>query len=316
VEEDGRPTPGGDPTDSTPESVAWDPFVEPVRPVAGEHLAGEHLAATIAALADPATRSPRPDTCPFLRTIDATGATAAPVEMPDPANRCVAVGSPTPQSARQQQLVCLTTGHSNCPLYLRGTLVAGDAIAVAPARRGPSPAVVGSVLVLIAAAAMSVGFLLVRGGFDLPAVAVVPSLVADGGGGSPPPSQASVVATLVPTPEATFVGSPSAAPPTTAPSPSPAPTAAATPSPTPAPTPARTPAPTPATGTAARYALLVECPATPNCWIYTVRSGDNFRSIVNWFGVPYDTVLRMNPQIGDATNIHAGDKIRMPPPTR
>jgi hypothetical protein len=108
--------------------------------------------------------------------------------------------------------------------------------------------------------------------------------------------------------------SPSVAPPAIVPSPSPSPTS--TPAPTPRPTPARTPAPTPATGTAARYALLVECPATPNCWIYTVRSGDNFRSIVNWFGVPYDTVLRMNPQIGNPTNIHAGDRIRMPPPTR
>jgi len=65
-----------------------------------------------------------------------------------------------------------------------------------------------------------------------------------------------------------------------------------------------------------RYAVLVACPGTKNCWIYTVRSGDNFRSIVNWFGVPYDTVLRMNPQIGNPTNIRAGDKIRMPPPTR
>ena len=117
---------------------------------------------------------------------------------------------------------------------------------------------------------------------------------------------------------ASAVESPSAAVPTTAPSPSPSP-APATPSPppTPAPTLARTPAPTPATGgTAARYALLVKCPGTPNCWVYTVRSGDNFRSIVNWFGVPYDTVLRMNPQIGNPTTIRAGDRIRMPPPTR
>jgi hypothetical protein len=37
---------------------------------------------------------------------------------------------------------------------------------------------------------------------------------------------------------------------------------------------------------------------------------------VNWFGVPYDTVLRMNPQLGDPKDIHAGDRIRMPPPTR
>jgi hypothetical protein len=32
--------------------------------------------------------------------------------------------------------------------------------------------------------------------------------------------------------------------------------------------------------------------------------------------VPYDTVLRMNPQITDPTAIHAGDKLKLPPPTR
>jgi len=311
VEEDGRPALTGNPTDPAVEPVAWQ-VVEPAPPVAGEHLA-----ATIAALADPATRSPRPDTCPFLRTIAASGAAAAPVEIPDAANRCVAVGSPTPQSSRQQQLVCLTSGHGNCPLYLRGTLIAGDAIAAAPPRRGPSAAIVGSILVLIAAAAMSVGFLLVRGGFDLPAVAVVPSLPADGGGGAPSPTAAAIATPVATSPAASVVESPSAAAPTTAPTPSASP-APATPSPaTPAPTPARTPVQTPATGgTAARYALLVKCQGTPNCWIYTVRSGDNFRSIVNWFGVPYDTVLRMNPQIGNPTTIRAGDRIRMPPPTR
>ena len=308
MEEDGRPTLTGDPTDRPVEPLAWQ--VDEPAPL----IAGEHLAATIAALADPATRSPRPDTCPFLRTIDASGAAAAPVEIPDAANRCVAVGSPTPQSSRQQQLVCLTSGHSNCPLYLRGTLLAGDAIAAAPPRRGPSAAIVGSILVLIAAAAMSVGFLLVRGGFDLPAVAVVPSLLADGGGGAPSPSDAPIATPVATSPAASVVESPSAAPPTTAPTPSPSPAPA---TPPPRRRPARTPVPTPATGgTAARYALLVECPGTPNCWIYTVRSGDNFRSIVNWFGVPYDTVLRMNPQIGNPTTIRAGDRIRMPPPTR
>lgn len=312
MEEDGRPTLTGDPTDPAVVPIAWQ-VVEPGPPVAGEHLA-----ATIAALADPATRSPRPDTCPFLRTIDASGAAAAPVEIPDAANRCVAVGSPTPQSSRQQQLVCLTSGHSNCPLYLRGTLVAGDAVAAAPPRRGPSAAIVGSILVLIAAAAMSIGFLLVRGGFDLPAVAVLPSLLAEGGWGATSPSDAPIATPVATSPAVSVVESPSAAPPTTAPSPSRSP-APPTPSPTqtPPPTPARTPVPTPATGgTAARYALLVKCPTTPTCWIYTVRSGDNLRSIVNWFGVPYDTVLRMNPRIGNPTTIRAGDRIRMPPPTR
>ena len=172
MEEDGRPTMTGDSTDPSADAVAWDQHVEDAPPVAGEQLA-----ATIATLADPATRSPRPDTCPFLRTLNADGATSAPVEMPDVANRCVAIGEPSPQSARQQQLVCLTSGHSNCPLYLRGALVAADALAPPP-RRGPSVPVVAAVLILIAATATSVAFLLVLGGFDLPAAASVASQVA------------------------------------------------------------------------------------------------------------------------------------------
>jgi LysM repeat protein len=76
-----------------------------------------------------------------------------------------------------------------------------------------------------------------------------------------------------------------------------------------------TPRPT-AAPTSNRYAYLKPCPSTPDCWVYVVRSGDNLQSIVNWFGVPYATVVRMNPQLSDPTSIRAGDKIRMPPPTR
>jgi hypothetical protein len=310
VEEDGRPTLTGEPTDPPLERIAWDQRVEPTPPVSGEHLA-----AMIAALADPATRSPRPDTCPFLRTIDASGAVASPIEMPDPANRCVAVGEPAPQSARQQQLVCLSSGHTNCPRYLRGAQVAGEVVAPPP-RRNPSVPVVASVLILVAAAAMSVGFLLVRGGFEVPAAASLSSQAAV----APSPSAAAPEPTASTPVAAVETASPAAPPSPSARSASPSPSAAPTPTPTPPPTPAPTPEPTAAatqlTGTAARYAVLVACPGTKNCWIYTVRSGDNFRSIVNWFGVPYDTVLRMNPNLGNPKNIHAGDKIRMPPPTR
>ena len=122
MEQDGRSSAIGEGAEPSTDPVAWDQQVEPVPPIAGESLA-----ATIAALADPATRSPKPDTCPFLRTMDADGGPTPPFERPDPANRCVAVGDPTPQSSRQQELVCLTSGHSNCPRYLRGALVAGDA---------------------------------------------------------------------------------------------------------------------------------------------------------------------------------------------
>ena len=250
---------------------------------------------------DPTDRSPNPETCPFLRTVDGATVLRPPIEAPDPANRCTAIGAPAAQSPRQQELVCLTSAHSNCPRYLRGALEPGTPVAQSAVKRTPSSAVIASALILVAAAAASVGFLLVRGGLSVPSASIAPGNVA-AIIGSPAPSSAVAV-----------IDSPSPVAPTTEPTPSP--TASPTPSPTPttAPTPAPTATPTP---TSDRYKLLVPCPGEPDCWIYTVRAGDNFVSIVNWFGVPYDTVVKMNPHMGDPTTIRTGDKIRMPPPTR
>jgi hypothetical protein len=50
--------------------------------------------------------------------------------------------------------------------------------------------------------------------------------------------------------------------------------------------------------------------------VYTVRSGDNLTSIGLYFGVPFDTILRLNPWIRDPATIHAGERVVMPPPTR
>lgn len=252
--------------------------------------------------------STNPAICPFLRAT-ADGGLAQPIEAPDPRNRCIAIGQPAPQSGRQQELVCLTRGHSNCPRYLRGALILGEPAAAPIARSGPSVAVLGAALTLAVAASLSVGFLLVRGGFDLAL-------------SSPPPSQLAVVEatpgpttiSLAPTPTPTSVPTPTASP---IPSPSPLPTPSPSPAVTPTPTVAPTPAPKPtAAPTSNRFAVLTPCRSTPNCWIYTVRRGDNLRSIVDWFGVSYDTVRRMNPQITDPTLIRAGDKIRIPRPTR
>jgi hypothetical protein len=96
--------------------------------------------------------------------------------------------------------------------------------------------------------------------------------------------------------------------------PSPEPTAtpsapAATPPPTPKPTPRPTPAPT-----SDRFAVLTRCPSTPDCWIYRIRAGDNLRSIANWFGVSYDRMLAMNPNL--RRPIQPGEELRIPTPTR
>ena len=68
------------------------------------------------------------------RSATTTGS-AAPVEVPDPVNRCAALHDAVPQSMRQQELVCLTSGHVNCPRYLRGAHAAGRT--ARPRRRQP-----------------------------------------------------------------------------------------------------------------------------------------------------------------------------------
>lgn len=242
--------------------------------------------------------------CRFLERETPDGRLEPALGGVDAANRCVAVAEPVPQSARQQELVCLVAAHVNCPRYLRGLLVAGTPVPPAP-REPVSPAVIGATLVLAAALAASVGFLAVRGGFNLPGATSTPVLVA--AGPSPSPSRI---------PTVTIAPAPSAAP-TPSPTPAPTPSPSATPSPTPTPTPPPTPSPTPTpkpTATSDRYALLTKCPSQSDCWIYVVRSGDNLQSIANWFGVSYDRILAMNP--GLRLPIHPGDKLKIPTPTR
>jgi len=67
--------------------------------------------------------------------------------------------------------------------------------------------------------------------------------------------------------------------------------------------------------TSNRYALLRACPNKPRCWIYTVRSGDNLFSIAHYFGVPLDTVRRLNPWTRTQA-LRAGKQLILPPPTR
>lgn len=255
-------------------------------------------------------RSPNPWVCPFLRAIDEDGGLVNPVEAPDPTNRCAALHDPVPQSLRQQELVCLTSGHVNCPRYLRGSLDVKELPVAAPTIRTLTPATGGSLVVLAAAFVLSVGFVLANGGIELNA-AVTPPASGDVLGEVETPAP-TVVLTPAPTP--TAVATPIA---TSSPSPTPAVTLSPTPSPTPTPTPTptATPKPTPTPKpTSARYALLKPCPDKPNCWIYIIRSGDNLYSIANYFGVSLKTIQAWNPWTQNGLTV--GRELRIPPPTR
>ena len=239
------------------------------------------------------------DICRFLVT-EADGVFERPIAGPDDLNRCVALGDAAPQSIRQQELVCLASGHRSCPRYLRGALLEQGPPPAAPVRQPVSRAVIGASLILVGAISASFGFLALRGGLG---VAIASP--------SPAGSQVAVVPASSVTPLET--SSPAA---TASPAASPAPTPSS-----PSPTPSRTPSPTkaPATPTprpsSDRYAVLSPCPSTPNCWIYTIRSGDNLTSIAHWFGVPLDTVYALNPWTR-TTGLKAGQELRLPPPTR
>lgn len=220
---------------------------------------------------------------------------------------CIALGGPRPQSIQQQELVCLRAAHADCPLYLRGT--------AAPARRRLVPAIpratLLSLLILVLSAGLSFAFVVQRGGFAMPVVGETPTAVAVVATPSPDAPVPTEAAVETPVPVATQAPSPS---PTASPTPAVSPTPTSSPSPAATPTPRPTPRPT-ATPKSDRYALLRPCPDRKNCYVYTIRSGDNLFSIARYFGHPLATIYRWNPQYPEM-RLRAGDPIRMPPPTR
>jgi LysM repeat protein len=249
-------------------------------------------------------RSADPDICPFLRAVDDSDRLVAAVEAPDPANRCAALRDAVPQSLRQQELVCLAAGHVSCPRYLRGALVMAEAPEpVVRSRATLTPAVLGSLVVLVIAASASLAFVMARGGLEL--VAAVPTA-------SPAASSTAVaVASFAATPTPVLTPAPTASP-TPSPSPTPTPTPSATATPTASPTAKATPKPA---ATSDRYAVLRPCPDAPSCWIYRVRAGDNLYSIAHWFGISLDSIYARNPWTR-TQGLRAGQDLRLPPPTR
>jgi LysM domain len=256
--------------------------------------------------------SPRRTICPFLRAVDADDTVGFPIESPDPGNRCAALADVVPQSLRQQELVCLTASHVNCPRYLRGAIQVSSVPAVRPRIIGKpalTPAIAASLGILALSFATSVAFGLANGGLVLPSSAIhtpVPVAIAS--------ASASAVAIASPIPSPTQVTG-SVAPVTAPPSTSPSPTPPATPSPTSSPTPAPTPKPTKAPPKSSRFALLTKCPGKSNCYIYRIRSGDNLFSIANYFGVSLSKVKALNPWT-KTERLSTGRQLILPTPTR
>ncbi len=162
------------------------------------------------AVAEPSTRLPwlqarSPDDriCPFLRAVADDDGLGFPVEAPDAANRCASMREAVPQSLRQQELVCLTAAHVNCPRYLRGAAAATDAAPVTVRQKAViTPAISAALVILALSFGASVVFGLANGGLVIPsggsASPAAASLPAVGVGSSARPA-ASATATSAPT---------------------------------------------------------------------------------------------------------------------
>lgn len=225
------------------------------------------------------TRAHRPsDVCPFLRDLDDLPPRGAAIE-----NRCAAFGRPLTQSRRQQELVCLMATHRDCPRYLRGALVAPEA---AVHGRGLPRATLAAALILLLAVGGTIAFSVARGGLDL---AVAPS---------PGASSAASASASAPSPTARASAS------------------ASTVNPSPTGEPSGPASPVPSIAPASISPLLVACSDRPACYLYRVQAGDSLAGIADRFGVPYGTVLRMNPELSDPNVIHVGQQVALPPPTR
>jgi hypothetical protein len=251
-------------------------------------------------------RSPIATTCPFLRSDFGAGL-APPIEHPAPANRCAALDEPQLPSARQQELVCLTAAHVNCPRYLRGSVIARQTALGVPHARTLTGAIFGAILILIASSAASFGFVLTRGGLDIPVASPRAPEAAVALPTAPPATPEPTVVAVEPSP-VTITPQPSIAP-SVQPSIEPTSTPTA-PSTKPSTRPAATPRPT-----SDRFAVLDRCPNRSDCWIYTIRAGDNLFSIAHWFGVSLDRIYAMNPWTR-SQGIRAGQELLIPTPTR
>ncbi len=152
-----------------------DPSAEPTphRSIGSDDREAPWSAAPTRPIADDVTHPTSSGVCPFLVAVDDADRVEPALDRPDPVNRCAAMAEPVPQSLRQQELVCLTSGHVNCPRYLRGSMGAAEP----PVRvKGEvsvrvTPATAGALVVFAMAFVLSLGFVVANGGLVLSAAA-------------------------------------------------------------------------------------------------------------------------------------------------
>ncbi len=283
-------------------------------------------------------------------TTETPSASAFPVLAPPGACRylqldgirqasCRALDPTISLAPRQVELVCLGAAHTDCPRFARAggdepmaplsepTLPARDvgaardpdtaslpppAQVAAPsvrmghtvgslqlrpqARRSrwPRPAMAVATGLLAVAIVFAIGFAALRGGLA-PAVGQAPAgamTASPNPPGSAGPSSSPAASAGPATPGASAGVAAASASPRVQPS-------GASP---------------PAAPSPDRMALLTPCPDQPDCYQYRIHKHDNLRGIAAFFGVPYQTVLDLNPQIKNPSLIHVGQIIILPPP--
>ena len=311
--------PENDPGSAASGAIGGAHTANPMASPAGGPSAGGgaiDLAPRFRSWSEPATASAGPLRCHFLRSVGPDGRLIEAQMAAVPTHRCAAFGDPLPLSLRQQELVCLQRVHVSCPRYVRGTLLANESpssqVNEGPRKRLPILSIVGVglvVLALVVVASSMLGLLPpFAGGTTGPTSAYI---------ATQPPASPSATATVATT--ASLEPSASLSVP---PSPTLEPTASL--GPTLAPTPVATPWPPGAT--ASRMNLLVPCTGQANCYVYTVRGSgpppggngssvpDSLANIATFFGVSLNEINTMNPWAG--SGINAGDKLKIPPPTR
>lgn len=156
-------------------------------------------------------------------------------------------------------------------------------------RRVLTPAVTAAAAFAALSFLVSVAFVGVRGGLQLPVAATATPGIAVG---TPPWTSEPPV---TPTSEATA-----------APTPTPEASAVPSASPTPSATPAWTPPPS---GPADPLLALPPCPDHPGCFLYTVRRGDSFSAVSDRFGLLLWITRALNPEVTNEAIITIGQTL-------